>query len=182
MEIFAQIIGIFAMAFNIFSYQQKQQKNVISFQLIGSALFTIHFFTLKAFMDGLLNAIGIVRAIVYLKKDVFKSDNVLWLIGFEILYAASYVLTFTVFGNQFTPINAIIELLPLVGMTATTFAFRSKSAKTTRILGLVSSPSWLIYNILSFAIGAIFCEVFSLISIIVGLIRLDSKKQEEKES
>lgn len=181
MEIFAQIIGIFAMAFNIFSYQQKQQRSVIAFQLIGSTLFTIHFFTLKAYIGGLLNAIGIVRAIVYLKKDLFKSDNVLWLIGFEILYAASYVLTFTVFGTQLTPINAIIELLPVIGMTATTFAFRSKSSKTTRILGLISSPSWLIYNILAFAIGAICCEIFSLISIIVGIIRLDSKKETKDE-
>lgn len=181
MEAIAQIIGIFAMLFNVFSYQQKQQKSVIAFQLAGSALFSAHFFLLKAYMGGLLNAVGIIRAIVYLKKQTLKSDGVLWLIGFELLYAASYVLTFTVFGTEFTPINAIIELLPLVGMTATTIAFRSTAAKTTRLLGLISSPSWLIYNVINVAVGAIVCEVLSLISIITGIIRLDLRKNDKSE-
>lgn len=173
MEIAAQIIGILAMIFNVLSYQQKQQKRVIAFQLIGSTLFTVHFFMLKAYMGGLLNAVGIVRAIVFLKKDFFKSENVFWLIGFEVVYALSYLITFTWLGTEFTLAGAVTELLPLVGMTATTVAFRSKSAKTTRFLGLISSPSWLVYNIISHSIGAICCEVFSLISIFIGIFRLD---------
>lgn len=173
MEIVAQIIGIFAMVFNVLSYQQKQQKHVIAFQLIGSALFTVHFFMLKAYMGGLLNAVGIVRAIVFIKKDFFKSENILWLIGFEVIYALSYLATFTLLGTNFTFASAVKEILPLVGMTATTVAFRSKSAKTTRLLGLISSPSWLIYNVVSLSIGAVCCEVFSLISIFIGIFRLD---------
>ena len=43
----------------------------------------------------------------------------------------------------------------------------------------VSSPAWLIYNIISLSIGAICCEVFSLISILVGLLRLDREKNEK---
>ena len=177
MELVAQIIGIFAMAFNIFSYQQKNQKYIIALQLIGSALFTVHFFMLGAYMGGLLNAVGIVRAIFFLHKDKLKSEHVLWLVGFIFVYLLSYVLTFTVFGKAFTPLNALIELLPVIGMTATTFAFRSKTAKTTRLLGFISSPSWLIYNIISLSIGAICCEVLSLISIVVGIFRLDREKE-----
>lgn len=180
MVIAAQIIGIFAMAFNIFSYQQKQQKGVIAFQLFGSALFTVHFFMLKAYMGGLLNAVGIVRAVVFLRKDIFKTDNIWWLIGFEAVYALSYLLTFTVFGTAFTFGNAVVEFLPLIGMTATTIAFRSRSAKTTRLLGLISSPSWLIYNIVSLSVGAICCEAFSLLSIFVGMFRLDKKKEADE--
>ena len=65
-EIVAQIIGVFAMAFNIWSYQQKQQKHIIALQLVGSTLFGLHYFMLGAYMGGLLNAVGIVRAIVFL--------------------------------------------------------------------------------------------------------------------
>lgn len=171
----AQIIGVFAMIFNIWSYQQKSQKYIIALQLLGSALFTAHFFMLGAYMGGLLNAVGIVRAVVFLLKDKLKSDHVLWLIGFIVIYLLSYILTFTLLGKEFNLINATVEILPVIGMTATTFAFRCKTAKITRLLGFVSSPSWLIYNIVNFAIGAICCEVFSLLSIVVGLIRLDRK-------
>ena len=181
MVIAAQLIGVFAMIFNIWSYQQKQQKYIIALQLLGSALFTAHFFMLGAYMGGLLNAVGIIRAIIFLFKDKLKSEHVLWLIGFILIYVFSYVFTFTVLGKTFNPANAIVEILPVIGMTATTFAFRCKTAKATRLLGLVSSPAWLIYNIVNFAIGAICCEVFSLISIIVGLIRLDGKISKEKD-
>lgn len=175
MELVAQIIGVFAMAFNIWSYQQKSQKYIIALQLVGSALFTVHFFMLNAYMGALLNAVGIVRAIVFLHKAKLKSDHVLWLIAFIVVYALSYILTFSVLGKELTALNALVEILPVIGMTATTFAFRCKTAKNTRLLGLVSSPSWLIYNVVSLSIGAICCEVFSLISIIVGFFRLDRK-------
>lgn len=177
MEITAQIIGVFAMAFNVWSYQQKKQRHIIALQLIGSLLFTVHFFMLGAYMGGLLNAVGIVRALVFLNKDKLKSEHWLWLLVFISVYVISYLLTFTVLGVRFTLTSAIVEVLPLIGMTATTVAFRSKTSKTTRLLGLISSPSWLIYNIISLSIGAICCEALSLISIIVGFFRLDRNSE-----
>lgn len=176
MKVAAQIIGIFAMVFNIWSYQQKQQRGIIALQLFGSALFTIHFFMLDAYMGCLLNAIGIVRAIVFLYKDKLKSDNIAWVVGFIGIYVLCYILTFTVFHTTFNTINAILEILPVIGMTATTVAFRCKTPKNTRLLGFISSPSWLIYNIASLSIGAICCEVISLVSIFVGYLRLDKNK------
>lgn len=178
-KVVAQIIGIVAMVFNICSYQQKQQRGIIALQLFGSVLFTVHFFMLNAYMGGLLNAIGVIRAIVFLYKDKLKTEHVLWLIGFIAIYVASYILTFTVFNKQFDIWNAMIEILPLIGMTATTFAFRSRTPKVTRLLGLVSSPSWLVYNLISLSIGAIFCEVISLGSILVGYLRLDREKMKK---
>lgn len=175
METAAQIIGVFAMAFNIWSYQQKQQKYIIALQLGGSFLFAVHFFMLGAYIGGLLNAISIIRAILFLYKDKLKTDNVIWLSGFITVYVICYVLTFTLFGKDFKPFNAVIELLPVIGMAATTFAYRCKTPKGTRLFSLISSPSWLIYNIVAISIGAICCEVFSLISIVVGLVRIDGK-------
>ncbi len=67
-EIIAQIIGIFAMAFNVLSYQQKSQRGVILFQLFGSALFSINFFMINALMGGILNLVGIARAVVFYTK------------------------------------------------------------------------------------------------------------------
>ncbi|MBR2337732.1 MAG: YgjV family protein [Clostridia bacterium] len=180
-KIIIQAIGILAMAFNIWSYQQKKQTYVIGCQLFGSLLFSVHFFALGAYMGGLLNAIGIFRAVVFIFKDQFRSENILWLIGFEAVYLASYVLTFTLLKKEFNPLNAVVEILPIIGMTATTIAFRSKSSKTTRSLGLISSPSWLVYNIVSFSIGAICCEVLSLVSIAVGFFRLDKKEKEQQK-
>lgn len=173
----AQIVGLFAMAFNIFSYQQRTQKGAIAFQLGGSILFAVNYLMLGALVGGILNAVGIVRALVFLNREKLKATHPAWLIGFIATYLASYVLTFTVFGKAPTLFNLIVEFLPVIGMTATTISFRLSDAKAIRRFGLISSPSWLVYNIVSFSVGAIICEVLSLGSIFIGMLRLDRSKK-----
>ena len=176
MELIGQIVGLFAMAFNILSYQQKTRGRVIAFQLIGSSLFAVNFFLLGAIAGALLNIISAIRAIVFLKRDALRADHPLWLAGFIVSFLVSYVLTFTLFGKEATLVNLIVEFLPVIGMTATTWSFRFTDAASIRKFGLISSPSWLVYNIASFSIGAIICEVMSLSSILIGMFRLDRKK------
>ena len=176
-ELFAQAVGICAMAFNILSYQQKQQKRVIAFQLMGGLLFSVNFFLLGAMVGAILNVVAAVRAVVFLQKEKLNSNHPAWLLGFTIVYFISYVLTFTVFGKAATAANLTVELLPVIGMIATTVSFRYTDAKTIRRYGLISSPCWLIYNIASFSVGAIICEVLSLCSILIGMIRLDRKNR-----
>ena len=178
-EIIAQAIGIVAMAFNIFSYQQKTSKGVIFCQCIGGLLFSVSFFMLGATVGGILNAIAAFRGIVFMYKEKFHANHIAWLIGFIATFVASYVLTFTVFGKEFTVINALVEVLPVIGMTASTISFRMANAKAIRKYGLISSPSWLIYNTVNLAAGAIICEVLSLGSIIIGIWRYDRKKSSE---
>ena len=181
-ETFVQILGVFAMAFNILSYQQKTQRSILAWQLIASALFTVNFFLLGAYVGAMLNAVGIIRSIVFLYKDKLRTDHPLWMVGFIAVYFVSYVLNFTVFGKEFTAGNAVLEILPVIGMSLTTFGFRYKEAKTSRLIGFANSPLWLVYNILSSgSIGAICCDTFSFTSVVVGYFRLDKKKTEEEE-
>lgn len=176
-EIIAQAIGIFAMAFNLLSYQQKTRKGAIVFQLFGTTLFTINFLMLGAMVGGLLNLVGAIRAIIFINKEKLRADHIAWQIGFIAVYFASYILTFTVFGKEATVFNLIVEFLPLIGMIATTISYRFSDAKSIRKFGLISSPAWLVYNIANMSVGAILCEVLSLGSIIIGIVRLDKKKK-----
>lgn len=175
--VIAQIVGLFAMAFNIFSYQQRTQKRAIAFQLGGSILFAVNYLMLGAVVGGILNAVGVVRALVFLNRDKLKATHPAWLMGFTTVYLLSYILTFGVFGKEPTLFNLIVEFLPVIGMTATTISFRLSDAKAIRRFGLISSPSWLVYNIVSFSVGAIICEVLSLSSIFIGMFRLDRAKK-----
>ena len=174
-EIITQCIGIFAMIFNILSYQSKQQKHIIAMQLCGGALFAVHFLMLGATIGGVLNILATVRAVIFLFKDRLKADRLCWFVGFVSLYIAVYVLNFAVFGKEPTLYNFVVELLPVIGMTALNIGFRLKSAADVRRCGLISSPAWLIYNIVSGSWGAIICETFTLISIFVGMFRNDKK-------
>ena len=176
-DIIAQAIGIVAMALNILSYQQKQQRNIIIMQFFGASLFAVNMFMIGATVGGFLNLIGAFRAIVFANKERFRADKIIWVHFFNLLYITSYVLTFTVFEKEPTLINFIVEFLPIVGMVATGIGFYLSKASTVRKLGLVSSPSWLVYNVFNMAVGGIICEVLAMISIITAMIRLDLKKE-----
>ena len=178
-EIVAQAIGIVAMLFKIFSFQQKTAKGAITMQLFCAALFSVNFFMLGATIGGMLNVLAVFRAIVFASKEKFRADHKAWLVLFIFLYIASYVLTFTVFKKPFEITSAVIELLPVIAMTADTISFRIGKAAAIRRWGLISSPGWLIYNISSLAVGAIICETISLVSIVIGIIRFDIKKSKE---
>ena len=174
-EFIAQAVGILAMVFNILSYQGKKQSTVIALQLVGGALFAVNFFMLGATTGAILNVIAVARALIFLYKDKLRADRIEWLYGFIALYIAVYLLNFFVLGLDVTARNLIIEILPVIGMTALSIGFRMKNAADVRKLGLISSPAWLIYNIFAHSYGAILCETLTLISIFLGMLRHDKK-------
>lgn len=168
-----QGLGLVAMAFNTLSYQQKNRSTVIAMQMVGTFLFSIHFYLLGAIMGCILNALSAVRAVIFLNKEKLRADRPVWLAGFTAVYIVSYVLTFTVFGREPTLLNLLLEVLPVIGMVAITISFRLTDAKAIRKYALISSPCWLVYNIVNQSIGAVICEVLSLGSILIGIFRLD---------
>ncbi len=172
----AQATGIVAMFFNIFSYQQKSAKRIIAFQFFGTLFFALNYFLLGAYIGTMLNGVGMLRAILFLKKETFRPERIGFLIAFGIAYVGAYVLNFTVLGKEPTAFNLTMEILPVIAMFATHLAYRYDSPKTIRRFCLISSISWLIFNIINIAIGAILCEVFSLISIVIAMVRLDKKE------
>lgn len=174
--IIAQAIGIIAMLFNIFSYQQKSAKRIIALQFFGASFFALNYLMLGAYIATMLNAVGVIRAVLFLKKDKTKVDRIGWVAVFGVAYVAAYVLNFTVLGKEPTARNLLVEVLPVIAMFATHLAYRYDSPKTLRRFCLISSVSWLIFNIVNFAIGAILCEVFSLVSIAIATVRQDKKE------
>ncbi len=178
-EWIAQAVGLVAMTFNILSFQQKTPRRVITFQLFGSALFALNYLLMGALVGMCMNIVGIMRAIVYSNGGKFRADRLFWLILFTSLFVLSYVLTFAVFGTPLTLRSAVIELLPVIGMTATTISFRLQNAAAIRKFGFISSPCWLTYNIVNVAIGGAVCEIFSLCSIVIATIRYDLKPRKK---
>ena len=171
-----QAIGIVAMAFNVLSYQMKSQKNIIRMQFFGALLFAINMFMLNAVMGFILNSIGVIRAIVYSNKKFFRAENKIWTYIFLVAYVCAYGLTFTVFKKEPTIKNLSVELLPLIAMYATTLSFSMKNSSDVRKFVFISSPLWLAYNCINLAIGGALCEIFSLVSNITAILRLDVKK------
>lgn len=131
-------------------------------------------FLLYAYTGALLNSIGVIRAFTYANKNKIKNlkpINILFIMA----YIISYILTFTLFNKTASVFNLIIEILPVIAMVATAISFAKEGAKDIRKFVFISSPSWLIYNCFNLALGGIICEIFTLISTVIGIIRFDKK-------
>ena len=181
MEWIGQAIGIVAMAFNILSYQSKSARGVIAMQFFGASLFAASYLMIGAYVGGILNAIAAIRALLFYFKDKTKVDRVGWLPVFIGVYLLVYAATFLFVIKQPRPVDFAIEILPVIGMIFTTLAYRYSDAAIIRRLSTGSVVSWLIYNIISFSLGGIICEVISIASIIIGMLRLDRGKKNDQE-
>ena len=182
MEITAQIFGIIGMLFNLLVFQQKTHRGVTLCQFFAAAAFAANYLMLGAFVGGILNIVGGLRAAVFFFKEKTHANSIVWLIIFVLAFAASYPLTFLAFGTKPTVQNLIIEILPVVAMVIITVSLRLGSAKAVRFMGLFSSPMWLVYNIFSGSIGAIASEILNLLSMVIGIIRFDIKRKNKNEA
>ena len=171
MDFWIQAIGIVAMAFNITAFQFKSERTLMLFICVGSTLFSVNMFLLGAVTGGLMNVLGAVRSLVYMNKDKLPIPIKLVNAMFILAYLISYVLSFTVFGTEPTVRNIILEILPIIAMSAMTIAFAGNNSKVIRLSGFISSPCWLVYNIFNNAIGGILCEVFNMASVVISFIR-----------
>ena len=176
-EIIAQTFGIIAMAVGFISFQQKERKKVIMFQVASTTLFATNFFLLGAIAGALLNMVAAIRAVVFLDKEKSKADHPAWMYAFFFMYILSYVATFTVFGNEPTVKHLIFEFLPVIGMVFTTIGLRCNDAKGIRKYALLNSPFWLTYDIYCMSIGAIIGESLNILSIVIGMLRHDIRRK-----
>lgn len=179
MELTAQALGLVGMILNLISFQLRRQKDLIRLQFFSSIVFCLHYMLLGAITGCVLNLVGICRAFVYSNKEKPWAKHKYWLYLFIAAYFAVYVMTFAVLGKEVTVYNLLIEMLPVIGMTCSTIGFYLESAAKVRKLSLMNAPTWLTYNLLNRSIGGALTEIFCLISVVVGIIRLDIQKKEK---
>ena len=170
------------MVIAVSSFQVKSQKGIVSVLIVSTSLWTLHYFLKGLYVGALLNLICAVRSVIYSKRSTEKwAASVVWIYVFTALSFVIYALQFTVFGAERTVGNFILQLLPVIGVFATSIGFRSETGFGVRASQLVSGPVWLVYNIIGKSIGGAVTEVIATASVIIGIIRHDLKELKNKK-
>lgn len=163
----AQALGVVAALFGIFSFQQKKRGGILVFQIVNNVFWTVHMFMLGAWAGGALNAIGILRGIVFFFREDRKwAQSKVWYAVFSLLFAGASAFSW-VQGD------GALALLPLAGMLFTTFSLAEKDPFRVRLISFGSSPCWLTYNLIKGSIPGACTEIFLICSIIIGILRHD---------
>lgn len=165
-ETVGQVIGFIGMAMLFISFQQKENKKIYFWQIIGVSLFTVHFAMLGAYTGALLNILGVLRAVVFYNSEKKWAQSKLWVYG---LLAAYVVVGILIWEDRYS-------LLPILAMVLSTFAFTADTPFHFRLLSFPCSPMWLTYNIHHFSISGSIAECCSMTSMIIAFIRCDLMK------
>jgi hypothetical protein len=168
----AQIIGFIGLFTAVLSFQQKQRKGILFFQILASAAYFFHFLLLGALTGAVMNIIGATRNWVFYHKDKPWANKIVWLYFFLAIYTLSTALTWK---------NAY-SLLPMIGMYAGTVSYWLKTPKYIRITILLSPPCWFTYNLICGSIPGMLTEIFTAVSVIIALIRFDLLKQPQNQN
>lgn len=163
MAVLIEVIGALGIVASIISFQCKSHKSILVMRTVTEFLFGVQYLLLGAFTGMAMNTVGCVRNLIFTKTVKENKGTRLWVTIFSVL--------FTVFG-LFTW-QGSKSILIILAKVLSTIAYANKNTVIVRGLVFVTTSCWLVYNAAVGSNAGILCESFTLISIIVGTIRMD---------
>ena len=171
--ILAQIVGITAVALYLLSFQLKKRGSIVFVTCISNVLYVLQYFLLGAFSGAFLDIISTVSSFFAGKKNAPSFKRYAKYAAFlTAILIIGVGLTFTAIQKNW------IELIPIGGALLQTVGLWFDNEQTIRKFALCGAPFWLIYNFLSQAYGAALGSLFTIISIVVALMRYYKAKSE----
>lgn len=167
LNMIGQGVGILAMIASVMSFQMRTHKSIMIVQIITAILFSVHFGLLGGETACVLNAVAVVRNVIFLHQN----DNrfCAWR-GWTVIFCGVMAL----FGALSW--EGRISIIFIVSMIFNTVSLSMSDPQSVRRVILISSPLSLVYNILTGSIGGIINEILAECSAIVGLIRYRKNK------
>ena len=168
------IIGYLGLLFIIASFQFDDRKKILGLHIISALFYFVHLLMIGALTGAFMAFFTAVRNFVFIQKTKSQwAKSSSWPFGFIAIF---------IFGTYLTWAGPI-SLLPLCGMISGTIARWSTKEKTLRLLALIPSPFWLIYNYSVGSLPAILGESSVFTSNLIGITRFDIlKKRKQKEA
>lgn len=161
-EIFVQALGVCGIICSIISFQCKSHGKIMIFRSMNELLFGVQYVLLGAYTGAGMNFVGIFRNVIFAEQVKRNKSTFLTRLLFSVAFII--MVAFTWSGPK--------SLLVGAAKVGSTFAYGCKNTLVMRIVILLTSSSWLIYNFFVGSVAGVLCEAFTLCSIIVALIRI----------
>ncbi len=159
---FAKILGFVAFLVTCYGYTRAEDNQLRLAVAISSAILSIHFMMLGAWVAALSLFINAIRNNVSRYRTGFK-----WFLGFAIIQIiVSYY--FYQSGK---------DLFPIIGSLISGYAVFCASKLFLRSLMLVCTLLWLVNNVLLMSYGAIMLDILGIIMNIYGMRKILLEQQ-----
>ncbi len=169
-KIIAQILGVGAFIFSAVSFQAKSFKMINTLKIISQIMFTVQYLMLGAFTAMFMNMFSFLRGFVYVDLEKKQKSTVLAQIIFSLIFILLGILTW----------DGIIGVMAIMGTVLQTIAFGNSKPSNIRLINLPTCFMWMAYNCHYRSVGGLLSDAFSLVSIVIGILRLDIPFYKEK--
>ena len=162
-QIFIQGIGFVGTALVVLGMQCKSYNKVVFVKIANELIASFQYLLLGGYTGMVMNLTACATNTVYwarIRKG--KSTRI-----FQILFG----ILFVVIG--FLSWHGWISLFVIFAKLISSISLGINNTKVIRILNLISTPCWLIYNIYMFSIAGICSDIFMILSLIIAVIRID---------
>lgn len=163
MDILVQLIGGLGILASLISFQCKKHNSILAFRTLNEAIFAAQYLMLGAYTGTAMNLIGCVRNTVFSKQVAKGKKTTVSTIIFTIIFFIFGILTW----------QGAKSILIIVAKVLSTIAYGNKNPTVVRGIVFITCTSWLIYNYCVFSVAGVICEAVTLISLLIGIVRLD---------
>lgn len=167
-----QALGILAIIFGFISYQTKTKKQLIIAQSATALCFCLDYLLIGAYTGLAVNAVVVVRNILYYFQN--QKGKTGWAIpaGFACLMGVMGALAW----------DGWFSLFSIAGLIINTLAMSSPDPQIVRKSILVSSPMVVVYNVFVLNIVGIVYESVVIVSSTIGLFRNGKQEKAVKQA
>ena len=162
-NITAQVLGLAGIIASVMSFQCKKYQKLIFLRTANEFFFAIQYIMLGAYTGAAMNIVGSVRNYIFMKLEREEKNSNLAKYSFSAAFLIFSLFTWSGFKS----------ILIAFAKVLSTFAYGNTNVFFVRCMIFLTSTSWLIYNFMVKSYAGCFCELLTLVSIIVGIIRID---------
>ena len=163
MEIIIQLIGFLGILVSVAAFQCRKHKYILHLRTLSEVIFAVQYLLLGAYTGMAADLLGCLRNQIF-TRQIEKGKKTTG-------SSAFFSLAFAVFG--ILTWEGPKSILVIVAKVLSTVAYGNKNPTVVRAIVLITSSCWLVYNIYVFSLAGIACEAVTLISLIVGILRMD---------
>ena len=163
-----QILGVVAVILGFITYQMRSPKALLIVNLITCGVFCAHYLLIGAISGFVLNALGIVRNLVYTNRDKKIFSSPVWPYIFAVIMLIAGLVTWQDWRT----------ILMICALVINSVCLSLKNAQHIRYSLLITCPLVMLYDILVHSYGGIVYEGMSIASAVIGIIRFRQQKEE----
>lgn len=162
-ELFGQLLGFLGTAMVAIGMQCRSYNKVVLVRTSNALISALHYLLIGGYTGMAVNLASVATNIVYWDRIRKGRSTLIWQLLFGTVFVAIGFLSW----------HGPISLLVVAAKLISSVAMGISNTKIIRILTLINTPCWLVYDAFVFSISGICSDIIIIASTLAAVIRID---------